>query len=397
MRGTLEAAPHSSGDPGSPPGSSPGRWDRWADRGVLHRMIVRLLRIPLFHKVFLANLAIVAGAVLVTAWLTRALVDPSAIPVSTLTWGAFGIIVIVLLLGANAALVRIALSPLQELEHAARKVATNGLVQGAPISAVADRDLVRIIETFNTMLDQTARYRERLRELAAHALTAQESERARVAQELHDDAAQRMAAIALELRVMRDSIAEKPLADRLDRVRDSAMDAAEGLRRTARGLRPPMLDELGLVPAVQAHVRELRERSPVRIQVRGPRREPTLSDEAELAAYRIVQEALANVLRHAQASDVRVTFHTDEGGLHIVIADDGIGFTPPDGATVRKEEALGLLGMQERAAWVGGRTEIHTAPGKGTRVEIHLPSHSLPDTPSRESTPPRESTPSREE
>jgi len=298
-------------------------------RGVLHRVVIGLLRVPLFYKVFLANIVIVTIAVLLTAWLTRGLVDASAAPANALVWVGSGLCVLLLTLGANAALIRLALAPLQDLEQTARSVPGRDSVPRVPISPVADRDLRRIIQAFNAMLEQSARYRGRLRELAAHALTAQEAERARIARELHDDTAQRIAAISLHLRVLGNSPERQGLAEQLDQVRDDLEAAVEGLRRIARGLRPPALDDLGLVPAVQAHARELRERSEVRIEVEASRREPVLSRDTELAAYRIVQEALSNALRHADASRVRVSFEETGGGWRIVIQDDGPRRTRP--------------------------------------------------------------------
>lgn len=362
------------GRPGTTPSdpTATGYRDRPGLRGTLRRVVIGLLRVPLFYKVFLANIVIVTIAVLLTAWLTRGLVDASATPATALVWVGLGLCVLLLTLGANAALIRVALAPLQDLEQTARNVPGDDSVQRVPISPVADRDLRRIIQAFNAMLEQSARYRGRLRELAAHALTAQEAERARIARELHDDTAQRIAAINLHLRVLGSSPKGQALAEQLGQIRDDLEAAVEGLRRIARGLRPPALDDLGLVPAVQAHARELRERSDVRIEVESPVREPTLPRDTELAAYRIIQEALSNALRHADASRVRVSFAETGDRWRIVIQDDGRGFAPPDPSVVPKEEALGLLGMQERALYVGGRTQIESRPGSGTRIVVHL-------------------------
>lgn len=149
------------------------------------------------------------------------------------------------------------------------------------------------------------------------------------------------------------------------------MDTLEELRRVARGLRPPALDELGLVAAVEAHARELREQFGLRVEVVRPDAEPHLDPEAELAAYRIVQEALTNVRRHADAERVLVAFEASDSDLRILVEDDGRGFPPTD-AVDDGEKTLGLFGMKERASYVRGRLEIESAPGEGTRVILTL-------------------------
>lgn len=338
---------------------------------MLHPLVEKALRIPLFYKVFLANAGIVVAAVAGAVWLTRRYLTAQPELSGLVAWLSFGVGLLFVSLLANALLVRLALSPLDELERTARKVAAGDSERRAPLSPLADRDLERIIRGFNQMLDRLARYRARLRELSARSLEAQERERRRIAQELHDDTAQRLAALGLRIAVLRRKAGEGALAEELAATRIEIMDTLEELRRVARGLRPPALDELGLVAAVEVHARELREQFGLQVEVERPGTEPPLDPEAELAAYRIVQEALTNVRRHADAERVRVSFEVSEGELRIMVEDDGRGFSPTD-VVEEGEDTLGLFGMKERASYVRGGLEIESVPGEGTRVTLTL-------------------------
>ena len=249
----------------------------------------------------------------------------------------------------------------------------------APVSPLADRDLQRTIRSFNGMLDELGRYRKRLQRLAARGRNAQEDERLRIARELHDDTAQRLAALLLQLRGVEKQV-ESPLAEQVDAIRNELVETLEDLRRIARGLRPPALSELGLAAAVQAHARELEERFQGTLRVTVEDELPEMGADSELAAYRIVQEALTNVVRHSGASKAEVRIGTGGDGLKVVVEDDGSGFDPDD-ALDRREDSVGLIGMQERAAYVGGRVEVEGRPGEGTRVTVQLPRDAVPGEP----------------
>lgn len=337
-----------------------------------------ILRVPVFYKILLGNLAIVTAAMATTFWLSRVTWAPAetGLP-GAAVWPALGIGVLLLSLGVNGLLVRIALSPLTELEDTVAEVSAGNPARRASVSPLADRDLARVIGSFNDMLDRSAAYRERLRELSARFLRVQEDERRRIARELHDDTAQRMVTVALRLGFARKRLKGHPAADQIDEAHGALLDTVEGLRRIARGLRPPALDELGLFAAVEVHAREMRERSSIQVEVErreasGARRRP-LSPQSELAAYRIIQEALSNAQRHAGARHVKVTFEDRNDALRITIEDDGCGFDPAEKVAGGDEGGLGLLGMEERAAHVGGHVEIDSSPGRGARVAVAFP------------------------
>ncbi len=214
--------------------------------------------------------------------------------------------------------------------------------------------------------------RNRLREWGVSALRAAEEERERIALELHDDMAQRLAALMVRLRLARQAPDRDEREGLMEGMRDEIQECAEAVRRIARGLRPPALDEVGVVAAIQAHVRSLRDSGELTVKVeieRGPGA-PRLNRDTELALYRVVQEALANAMRHSQAAAVVVRIHTGPAGISAIIEDDGRGFDP---ARVGLR-GLGIIGMRERARNAGGELAIESHPGAGTRVRVVIPS-----------------------
>jgi len=361
-RAPMPPPPHAAPvpiEPGPPP--TPGT-RTWLAR------LRPFLRVPLFYKILLANATIVAlGAAAGTVVTASVWAAPAA---TFRLVAALGLAGILLSIAANAVILRIALSPLRELEEVASRVQAGELEARAPRSPVADRDLERLTATFNAMLESLSTYRRRLREMAARNLDAAEEERKRLARELHDDTAQTLAALLLRLRLARHTTDATARDRLLDEVREEIANALDRVRRFARGLRPPALDMLGLDAALEAHARSLQEASGLRIEVESTRIAGLLAPEAELALYRIVQEALANVLRHARARRARVRLA--RSGSHVIatVEDDGVGFDP---ARAFAEGGLGLFGMRERAAYIGGQVEIDSRPGQGTRITARIP------------------------
>ncbi len=334
-------------------------------------MVRALLRLPLFYKILIANAAIVLlGAVAGTAatvQFLRAEPGHSALLLAALLALA-GVAASVLV---NALILRLALKPLRQLEETAARVQEGDLEARAPRSLIADRELERLTRTFNGMLDNLATFRQRLREIAARALEAEEEERKRIARELHDDTAQRLAALLMRIRVARrvdDPAAREQV---LEEMRQEIGDTLEGVRHFARGLRPPALEELGLLTALEVHARTLKESVGLSVTLEADPLADLLSSQAELALYRIVQEALTNVVRHAQTGQARVYIAREAGRVSATIEDEGRGFHVA--AAMADGRGLGLFGMQERAAYVGGRVEIHSRPGQGTRVRAEIP------------------------
>lgn len=336
------------------------------------RAVRVLLRVPLYYKILIANAALVLVGTLFGSGVTATFVRQEPARSWFEVAGLLALIGVGFTLLVNALILRVALRPLDDLERTAARVQRGELDRRAPVSPVADRELDRLRVTFNAMLDTAAAYRARLREVAARALGAAEEERKRIARELHDETAQMLAALLIRIRVVRNSRDPAAMEPLLDDMRMEVSHALEGVRRFARGLRPPALDELGLVPAIEVLARSLEEIGGVAVAFHAEDVAGDLAPDAELATYRIVQEALSNVMRHARATRADVRIAHEGGRLTVAVDDDGRGFDPAR-ATSTDGGGLGLFGMKERAGYIGGRVEVTSVPGKGTTVRAEIP------------------------
>ncbi len=219
------------------------------------------------------------------------------------------------------------------------------------------------------------RMQENLRYYVSQVLKAQESERLRIARELHDDTAQALTGVSRRLDML-SSGADVPedIAHRLDELRDQTDTILDGVRRFSQDLRPPVLDDLGLLPALKWLLIALEEQDGIESNTRllgDPRRLPK---DAELALFRIAQEALSNVRKHSHASAVELTLDFRDQRIAMTVADNGDGFElPPTAGDLASSGKLGVIGMQERARLLGGTIDIESKPGEGTKVVVTVP------------------------
>jgi len=212
-----------------------------------------------------------------------------------------------------------------------------------------------------------------LSRVSAAILRAEEAERRRIARELHDETGQVLTAIRLELGLLARQVeGNVPAREALDRALDLTGRALETIRATVRGLRPAALDDLGLVPAVEALAEEFSGRTGVIVDLDAQEPPADIPPEVEVALYRIFQEALTNVARHAEARRVQAWIHPEGREVVLVVQDDGKGFDPAKTAKGGESRA-GLVGMRERLLGLGGRLDVRTAPGSGVRLEARMP------------------------
>jgi PAS domain S-box-containing protein len=214
--------------------------------------------------------------------------------------------------------------------------------------------------------------KDELRELASAASTAREQEKMRIARELHDELAQAMTGLKMDLSMIRVTTptAGTELGARIDKMERQIDGTIAAMRRIAADLRPLALDDLGLVPALESLVNSFRQRSGIACEVAMSRPDFPLTDEQATAVFRIVQEALTNVAKHARATAVEVTLMDEPDALVVTVGDNGVGFDP---RASRKPNSFGLLGLRERAYLLGGTVSVMSEPGKGTEVEVRLP------------------------
>ncbi|WP_395108421.1 HAMP domain-containing sensor histidine kinase [Actinomadura sp. SCN-SB] len=310
---------------------------------------------PLFWRIFLLN-----AVVLITA--TALLLGPVSVSTPVLlTEAAVLTVGLVAMLVANAVLLRVALAPLRRLTGT---MTTIDLLQPRERPAAAGQgEIAELIDTFNTMLGRLEHERATS---AARALSAQEAERHRIAQELHDEVGQTLTAVLLDLKRVADH-APPDIGDELHQVQETTRGSLEEIRRIARRLRPGVLEELGLTSALKALTTEFRAPGlAVRHHVDDDL--PPLDRETELVIYRVAQEGLTNTARHAGARHADLTLRRTPAGVELRVRDDGRGMADsPEGAGVR--------GMRERALLIGADLDLGPAPGGGTQVRLTVPTH----------------------
>ena len=212
-----------------------------------------------------------------------------------------------------------------------------------------------------------------LERLSARMVRQNEEQRRRLSLELHDETAQVLAAVKLQLGLFREGAGADTTAH-LDRLLKLIDTGIQSIRNVTGELRPPLLDDLGWLPAVRALVQEFTERTGLAVHLDAPGEFPAISPDAELALYRAVQEALANVARHADAQSVAIGIVAADSGIRVRITDDGRGFAGTvDPREFEQRGHLGLAGMRERIVALGGRMQVTGEADAGVRIEITLP------------------------
>ena len=258
-------------------------------------------------------------------------------------------------------------------EQSARLAAGEAL---APVAESQITEIDALGRDFSRMAAQIESYRAGLRRYVGAMTHSQEEERRRLARELHDETVQSLLTIARRLELYQASESDPERHGRLAELQTMVSDTLRGLREISRDLRPLVLEDLGLIPALRTLVRTAREGvgavPHARLEVSGP--PVILEAEQELALYRITQEALTNIRRHAHATGVRVDLVFDGSTVRLDIGDDGWGFEVPSSFNeFAQRGSFGLMGIQERVWAVGGTLSIKTAPGHGTRLSVTMP------------------------
>jgi two-component system sensor histidine kinase UhpB len=267
---------------------------------------------------------------------------------------------VVATMGANIVLVRHAFAPLRRLTRLMRMV--DPLAPGTRLQADrAAREVRELADAFNDMLERLENER---RESARRAVRAQEDERRRLARELHDELGQSLTAVLLQI----DQAIRTPAPTHLEEAREGVRRSLDDVRRIARDLRPDLLVELGLRSALSALATRLTRHCGVVVDRRLDPDLPALGDDAEVVLYRVAQEALTNVARHADAQRVTIELAHVDGAVTLTVDDDGSGVPAHVG-----HEARGITGMRERALLVHGRLRVGRGPSHGTRVRLEIP------------------------
>jgi two-component system sensor histidine kinase UhpB len=272
---------------------------------------------------------------------------------------------IVLALLANIVMLRRRFSPLEQLIDRLERIdPAQGVSFDQPVAGEME-EVDRLSATFKRLLERIESERRRSGRLV---LRAQEEERKRVARDLHDEVNQALTAILLRLQALMQDAHSPEVERELSQLKRLVNQAMEELLQLARQLRPTALDDHGLLPALEGQVRRFGDQNGIEALLRTDGESTGLGDDQQLVVYRVAQEALANVARHADATRVHVDLSTTSGGIDLCVRDNGRGFDstlPPSG--------LGLNGMAERARLVGGELSVYSSAGRGTTVTLHVP------------------------
>jgi two-component system sensor histidine kinase UhpB len=341
----------------------------------------RLGRTPLLSRILAANAVVVLLGAVAGTILTKALASESTLGL-VLSFAALGVALSLLI---NYVVLHRTLRPLSELTRAVDRIHDD--LSGAQIPAIEgnDPDLTRLALALNTMLDRLAVHaalneanQRSLRALSLEVLSAQEEERKRIARELHDETSQSLASLLISLERIDAAIPDDlpHLKERLRAARALTTRAIDDLRSLVADLRPLVLDDLGLAPAIRWYASDRLEPEGIDVSVETASDLPRLSAAVETAVFRIAQEAISNVLTHADAGQVRIRLSCARD-LELIVEDDGVGFdaglpTPADG-----RQHMGLFGIGERAAALGGEALVDSTPGEGTRVRVTIPLQAL--------------------
>lgn len=268
------------------------------------------------------------------------------------------------MLAIQLVVIRRVLAPLRRLADQMHGVDLRQPQQPRIETTSQSSEITAFVETFNDMVERLADER---RQSARTALGAQEAERLRTAQELHDEIGQSLTAVALQVEQLA-AVADPPTAVRLGEVAELLQGSLGDIRRIARKLRPEALDDLGLVNALIAMTSRIgRETNAPRFERRLGDELPSLSPEQELVIYRVAQESLWNVVRHAEATTARIALESGEGALILSVSDDGRGMP------VGSPAGSGIVGMRERALLIGASLQIESEPQSGTTVRLVVP------------------------
>ena len=334
--------------------------------------LLRRWHVSLFEKVIVVNSLMLVCEALAGLWITSHNLETHHYLIDM----SFIVAAMLLTLLINVVLLRASFRPLFGLLRTMRTVSA-GKTEARAATDTSDPEIGELAQTFNNMLDRLETTR---REQAMLILRTQEEERRRVALELHDESSQNLTALLVYTEVLSQSLRDLPeraiseegreqLNKELQHLTDLTQHTLENIRSLAQQLRPSVLDDLGLHAAFRWLAEDSRERLKLALDLHVEGVEDThYSALYETTLFRIAQECLTNVVRHAHAQHVSIFLRQDDQNICLRVLDDGCGFEAS-----RQQSGLGLAGMRERAALLGGTLTISSRPGQGTIVEVVLP------------------------
>lgn len=312
---------------------------------------------PLLWRVFATNAVVLVAATLLLVVSPATVSFPIALAELIAVVAGLGAMLVL-----DLVLLRRAFGPLHRLTAMMRGVDPLRPGGRAPEST-SDPDVAELTGAFNEMLDRLELER---RDSARRALSAQESERRRIARELHDEVGQVLTAVLLQLDRLKRDLDDRHGGE-LEHTREAVRGSLQEVRAIASRLRPEALDDLGLNSALAALTNEVTRQTGMNVERSLTPLELPLSPEEELVVYRVAQEALTNAVRHSDARRVSLTFGAQNGAVELTVRDDGAGFDPAAAG-----DGAGLRGMRERAVLIDAALDVTSRPGDGTTVRLRM-------------------------
>ena len=341
--------------------------------GLIASLRSRLSRLSLFQRIAIGNAGIIVLGAIIGTFVTRYLAQKAA-DWWLITLFALGGILLSLII--NFWIVSAALRPLHDLGKLAKQLQLGNPSIDSSVLKNPDPYTSRMAETLQSLFLQLDERNRELHALSERAINAQEDERYAIAQSLHDDTGQALSMLIIHLDRIDEQIqpGQKKLKKQVADARALAADSLTELRRILSGLRPAILDDLGLVPSIRWFTRSSLEKVGIHVIVKAPSIPLNLSSALSTTLFRIVQEAVNNIIRHSDAESVTIVLQLSEGLVQLGVEDDGRGFDPQRASRDAVElHKLGLLGIRERAELLGGEVQIESAPEKGTRLKVSIP------------------------
>jgi two-component system sensor histidine kinase UhpB len=336
-------------------------------------------RAPILYKVLVGNAIVIIVGAIGGTYLTQHLLMVSGHALALF----FATVGIALSLIINYSILRNALRPMDALQRTVERIDRGDTAVRAPVEEIGDPQLQRFAHALNTMLGRLAAHtrmieanRAQVRRLSGQVLSAQEDERKRLARELHDDTSGALARVLLNVEMCEDLLPEglPEIREKMRATRVLSEQTLENVRKMIFDLRPTLLDDLGLAAAVRWYAKSNLEPVGIQVQFEASGNLGRGSATVETAMFRIAQEAVTNIIRHANARHARIQLTREPSRWVLIVQDDGRGF---DVSAERHESTSdhrwGLFGVQERVALLGGTYHIQSGAGEGTTLRVEIP------------------------
>ncbi len=333
----------------------------------------RIRYMPITYRITTGNALIIILGAIGGTWIVRNLASEA-----DALWLVFLFLIsgITLTIIVNFLVIQAALQPLHELSELTARIQSGQSEIDDYIPQDKDPDIDQMAKAINSLVNRLERRNRRLRALSERAINAQEDERKRIARNLHDDTAQALSMLIIELERLEKTCPSDDafLHRRLVAAQDLAIQTLKELRKIIFGLRPSILDDLGLVPAIRWYSRTSLEEAGIQVTFDMPDDLPRLPARINTTLFRIAQEGINNIVRHAETETAVITLSQNEDKICLWLEDCGRGFdvTATNDQAIKLQQ-LGLLGIQERADLVGGQVVVESIRGQGTKLYVCVP------------------------